>query len=129
MRHLTLEQVSEAHEQLLKKYGGSAGIRDHRLLESAIRRPHTTVFGKSAYPSVFDKAAAICHALLFNHPFVDGNKRAAFAACHLTLRLNGWDLTVESKEIYVFLIKTIENHLDWKEISAWIKKNSRRAET
>ncbi len=112
---------------LLKRYGGSPGIRDHGLLESAVHRPQAVVFGKDAYPSLFDKTAAVSHSLLFNHPFIDGNKRSAFAACHLTLLLNGWDLTSNSDETYQFLIEVIEKHLDWKEISAWLKVNSQRS--
>ena len=116
-----------AHEELLKKYGGASGIRDRGLLESAVHRPQSVVFGKEAYPSLFDKAAAICHSLLFNHPFVDGNKRSAFAACHLTLLLNGRDLTSNSEETYAFLINAIQNHLDWKELSAWLKQHSKKS--
>jgi len=126
VRYLTLEEVIRAQETLIKKYGGSTGIRDRGLLESAIHRPQSIVFGQDAYPSLFDKAAAICHSLIFNHPFVDGNKRAAFAACHLTLLLNGWNLTSSSNETYTFLIQVIKNHSDWAEISAWMKKHSRK---
>lgn len=126
MRTITLEELIKAHEALIKKYGGSSGIRDHGLLESAIHRPQATVFGKDAYPTLFDKAAAICHSFLFNHPFVDGNKRAAFVACHLTLLLNGWNLTSSLEETYNFLMDAIKNHKDWPEISAWLKKHSKK---
>ncbi|MGH7197399.1 MAG: type II toxin-antitoxin system death-on-curing family toxin [Candidatus Omnitrophota bacterium] len=126
MRFLTLDEVLTAHEHLLRKYGGSPGIRDQGLLESAVHRPQAVVFGKDAYPTLFDKAAAICHSLLFNHPFIDGNKRVAFAACHLTLLLNGWNLTSSTEETYEFLIETIKNQWDWQEISAWLKKHSKK---
>ncbi len=126
MRFLNLEETLKAHEALLAKYGGSSGIRDAGLLESAVHRPQTVVFGKPAYPSLFDKAAALCHSLLFNHPFVDGNKRTAFAACHLTLLLNGWDLSATTEEIYAFLIEVITQHKDWPEISSWLQKHSKK---
>lgn len=126
MRYLTLEELVKAHGVLIEKYGGSSGIRDHGLLESAIHRPQATVFGEDAYPDLFDKATAICHSFLFNHPFMDGNKRAAFVACHLTLLLNGWNLTSSSQETYDFLIDVIKNHEDWPKISAWLKKHSKK---
>ncbi len=126
MTYPSLEEIVKIHDELLKKYGGSTGIRDQGLLESAIHRPQAVVFGEDAYPTLFDKTAALCHSLLFNHPFVDGNKRIAFAACHLTLLANGWDLIPNSDEIYKFLIKAIENRSDWKEISHWLNKNSKK---
>ena len=128
MRYITLEELAKAHDALLKKYGGSSGVRDHGLLESAIHRPQSTVFGNDAYPTLFDKAAAISHSLLFNHPFVDGNKRTAFAACHLTLLSNGWNLSSPVEETYSFLIDVITSHKDWPEISAWLKKNSKKSD-
>ncbi|MBI2095677.1 MAG: type II toxin-antitoxin system death-on-curing family toxin [Candidatus Omnitrophica bacterium] len=126
MRYLTLGELVEAHRVLLERYGGSAGMRDQGLLESAIHRPQASVFGKEAYPTVFDKAAALCHSLLLNHPFIDGNKRVAFAACHLTLMMNGYSLTSSSIETYDFLIRVIKNHPDWTEISSWLKAHCKK---
>ena len=126
MRYLTLEEILKAHEALIRKYGGSSGMRDQGLLESAIHRPQAIVFGKPAYPSIFDKSAAICHSLLFNHPFLDGNKRSAFAACHLTLLLNSWDLISTPDETYDFLLDVINHHKDWQEISRWLKDHSKK---
>ena len=126
MKYVTLEKIIEAQKILLHKYGGSPGVRDQGLLESAIHRPQAAVFGKEAYPTLFDKAAVICQSLLMNHAFIDGNKRAAFAACHLTLLMNGWNLTARSEETYDFLIKIIREHTDWPEISAWLKKHSKK---
>ena len=125
MKYLTLEQIINAHQILLKRYGGSDGIRDRGLLESAVHRPQAVVFGKDAYPTLFDKAAVICHSLLFNHAFVDGNKRAAFAACHLTLLMNGKNLTANSEETYQFLIGVITTHKDWPALSEWLKRHSK----
>ena len=126
MRYVSLDEIVEAQKILLKKYGGDHGIRDQGLLESAVHRPQATVFGKEAYPALFDKAAVICQSLLMNHAFIDGNKRAAFAACHLTLLMNGWSLTTSGDEIYDFLLRAIQKHADWPEISAWLKKHSKK---
>lgn len=126
MIYVTLEQIIEVQQILLQKYGGSSGIRDQGLLESAIHRPQASVFGKEAYPTLFDKAAVICQSLLMNHAFVDGNKRVAFAACHLTLLSNEWDLTTDSEKTYDFLISVIHKHTNWPEISAWLKQHSKK---
>ena len=122
MKYVALEQILKTHAVLLERYGGSTGIRDEGLLRAAVDRPRTTVGGKGAYPKLHDKAAALFHSLLFNHAFVDGNKRIAFAACHLTLLLNGWEIKVGSQEIYDFMIEAIREHYDWKRISAQLKK-------
>ena len=126
MKYVTLEQIIEAQKTLLQKYGGGVGVRDQGLLESAIHRPQATVFGNEAYPTLFDKAAVILQSLLMNHAFIDGNKRAAFLACHLTLLINSWDLTTGSEETYNFLIQVIRKHTDWPEISAWLKEHSKK---
>ncbi len=126
MKYPELRDILKVHEMLLKKYGGPTGTRDKGLLESAVQRPKSSVFGEDAYPSLFNKAAALCHSLLFNHPFVDGNKRVAFAACHLTLMANGWNLTTSSELTYHFLVDCIKKQSDWREISAWLKKHSKK---
>ncbi len=126
MKYPTIDDIITIHEKLIQQYGGSQGIRDHGLLASAMHRPQSTVFGEDAYPSLFDKAAAICHSFLFNHPFVDGNKRVAFAACHLTLLANGFNISLSSAEIYKFLIDVIKTHKDVTYISAWLEKHSKK---
>lgn len=80
IKYLSLEQVLVIHEKLIEKYGGSHGIRDHALLESAVVRPRTSAFGEEAYPTLFLKAAVLLHSIIKNHPFVDGNKRTGFGA-------------------------------------------------
>ena len=126
MKYLSVDSILRIHAELIRKYGGSNGVRNRGLIESALRRPRTSAFGKDAYPSIHDKAAAVCHSFLFNHAFVDGNKRTAFAACHLTLLANGYELTATSETIYRFLISVIKTHKHWKFISSWLKKNSKK---
>lgn len=71
-------------------------VRDHGLLASAAARPQTSAFGRNAYPTLVDKAAALMHSLARNHPLVDGNKRLAWAATRVFLMLNGRDLVIPS---------------------------------
>jgi death-on-curing protein len=83
-------------------------VRDWGLVESALARPRATVFGEEAYPSVFDKAAALLLSLVTNHPLVDGNKRVGFTAAALFLRKNGFVLRFEQDEAYDFVISVAD---------------------
>jgi death on curing protein len=87
--HLTAEIVLEIHAEAIARFGGSDGVRDMALLESAVAAPQATMGGKSPYADLVEVAAAYLFYLCRNHPFVDGNKRAALGACLVFLRLNG----------------------------------------
>jgi death-on-curing protein len=87
--HLPVEVVLEIQAEAIRLFGGSAGIRDRALLESAVAAPQATWGGRSAYADLVEIAAAYLFFLCRNHPFVDGNKRAALGACLVFLRLNG----------------------------------------
>ncbi len=87
--HLTVEVVQEIHTEAIGQFGGSAGIRELALLESAVAAPRATFGGESVYTDVAEVAAAYLFFLCRNHPFVDGNKRAALGSCIVFLRLNG----------------------------------------
>ncbi len=80
MRHLTLAEVLELHRMVMEQSGGSAGLCDLGALESAIAQPRMSFGGSDLYPSLVEKAAALCFSLVNNHPFVDGNKRVGHAA-------------------------------------------------
>jgi death-on-curing protein len=87
--HLTVEIVREIHAEAIGTFGGSHGIRDQALLESAVAAPQASFGGKSPYGDLIEVAAAYLFYLCRNHPFIDGNKRAALGACLVFLRLNG----------------------------------------
>lgn len=87
--YLTVEVVQEIHTEAIGQFGGSAGIRELALLESAVAAPQASFGGKSVYTDVAEVAAAYLFFLCRNHPFVDGNKRAALGSCIVFLRLNG----------------------------------------
>ena len=87
--HLTVEIVREIHQAAIRDFGGSDGVREMALLESAVSAPQATFGGKSTYSSVAEIAAAYLFYLCRNHPFLDGNKRTALGACVVFLKLNG----------------------------------------
>lgn len=87
--HLTVEMVREIHAEAIARFGGSDGVRDLPLLESAVAAPQASFGGQSPFTDVVEVAAAYLFYLCRNHPFLDGNKRAALGACIVFLRLNG----------------------------------------
>ena len=87
--HLTVEIAREIHAEAIGRFGGSDGVRDMALLQSAVAAPQAGFGGRSAYQDIAEVAAAYLFFICKNHPFVDGNKRAALGACIVFLRLNG----------------------------------------
>jgi death on curing protein len=96
--YLTVAEVLAIHHLQIEEYGGAHGIRDDGLLESAIFRPQI-----GYYNNIQEEAAAIMESLANNHPFLDGNKRTAFASVHTFLLVNGYDLKVDSLSAYKFV--------------------------
>jgi death-on-curing protein len=96
MRYLTLAEVLHIHEGVLAQSGGLSGVRDLAALESAMSQPKASAGGADAYPSLVEKAAALCYSLCSKHPFVDGNKRVAHAAMEVFLILNGSEIAPPS---------------------------------
>lgn len=93
--YLTVSDVLAMHMVLIKRYGGSDGIRDIGALESAVARPQS-----GYYKDVIESAAALLESLAINHPFIDGNKRVAYAATDTFLRINGFSINADSNSIY-----------------------------
>jgi death-on-curing protein len=98
---LDLDALLHVAERILT---GSAPVRDAGLLESVLARPRATAFGKEAYPTTHEKAAALLHSLARNHALVDGNKRLALGAVIAFYGLNGWRLTLSNDEAYDLVI-------------------------
>lgn len=95
---LTLEDVLLLHRESIARYGGSDGVRDAGLLESALAQPSSAFAGEYLHPDVPSMAAAYLYHIAKNHPFVDGNKRTAALASFAFLRLNGWDIDASEDE-------------------------------
>lgn len=116
---LSLDEVIAIHERLIERFGGPGGIRDLGLLESALYRPQT-----GYYNDIVEMAAALFESLLIIHPFVDGNKRAAFFAVDVFLRLNGWKLQVEPEPVHSFLIDLLERGVcDFDHLLPWLQQS------
>jgi death-on-curing protein len=96
--HLTVEIVQEIHADAIALFGGSDGVREIALLESAVAAPQATFGGRSPYRDLAEMAAAYLFYLCRNHPFLDGNKRAALGACLVFLRLNGIEPKADGPE-------------------------------
>lgn len=124
MKYLTPQQVLAIHDQAVRRFGGSHGIRDVGLVESAVARPQASFAGEDLYPDIFDKAAALLQSLLKNHPFVDGNKRTALSSAGIFLKMNGYNLQNKHQEEVEFGIKVDNENLTLEQISSWLKKNS-----
>lgn len=124
--YLTLEQVFLIHEDQLLRYGGSSGLRDLPLLESAIFRPQSSFGGEDLYSSIFEKAAALMHSLLLNHPFVDGNKRTATTSMLVFLELNNYRLQVSQKALVEVAIKIESKQLNLEQIASWFRKYAKK---
>ena len=118
---LTVDEVVTIHERLIEVFGGPPGVRDHGLLESALFRPRT-----GYYEDLSAMAAALFESLVMNHPFIDGNKRVAFFATDVFLRLNAWRLEVDPDEAHAFIIGLLESaECDFDHLLPWIRSASR----
>jgi death-on-curing protein len=122
VQHLTVDEVLEIHRASIERFGGRTGTRDLGLLESALYRPRT-----GHYADLAEMAAALFESLLMNHPFVDGNKRTAFFATDVFLRLNGWKLAVKPGPTHAFLVGLLEKgRCDFAHLLPWIRRSLRR---
>ena len=121
MNYLTPEQVLFIHSRLVTETGGSHGLRDLALLESAVARPRATFDSKELYPDLFTKAAALMDSLINNHPFLDGNKRTGITATGLFFRINGWELTASSEELVACTMRVAMEGLEIDELANWLR--------
>lgn len=124
MKYLTPQQILAIHDRMIKLFGGSNGIRDLGLLESAAARPQASFDGVDMYETIFEKSAELLRSLLKNHPFVDGNKRTAVASTGIFLKLNGYRLLNQHEKELEFALKVENESVSFEDIAAWLKKYS-----
>src|SRR5438046_8124235 len=121
--YLTVIEVLAIHDNQIERYGGASGIRDRGLLEAALFRPQT-----GYYADLVEQAAALWESLSQNHPFIDGNKRTAFAATYTFLAINGAGLTATAHETYVFVAALYEgNEISFDKLVPWLRKHVTQA--
>ena len=119
VRYLTVDELLAIHDRLVEAFGGTGGLIDGGLLESALFRPQT-----GYYADLVEMAAALFESLLMNHPFVDGNKRVAFFATDVFLRLNGYRIHVDPDDAHQFLIGLIERgECNFANLASWLSKH------
>lgn len=124
MDRLSVEQILFLHDRLIRETGGSHGVRDVGLLESAAARPFATFGGEDLHPGLLQKAAALFDGLIRNHPFVDGNKRIAIAAASLFLIRNGRRMVADNDQLERFTLQAATTHMMVDEIEAWFESKS-----
>ncbi|GAB6098138.1 type II toxin-antitoxin system death-on-curing family toxin [Halanaerocella petrolearia] len=112
------------HEQLIQIYGGSTGISDEKLLDSAIQQPKITFESNYLHDSIFKMASAYGFHLCKNHPFVDSNKRIALVAMDTFLQNNGYEITASEKKTYTIMIKLSSEGLSKDDLTNWLKQNT-----
>ena len=123
-KFLDLEDVLRIQGRQIQKFGGVPGIRDLGLLESALAQPQVTFSGELLHTTVWEQAAAYLFHLAMNHPFLDGNKRTAFAVMDTFLRLNGFVLTLSQVQKYELVIQVVKRNLSKADVASYLKQSS-----
>ncbi len=117
--YLTFSEVLAIHSDQIQRYGGSDGVRDAGLLEAALYRPQT-----GYYVDLVEEAAALWESLSQNHPFIDGNKRTAFAVAYTFLAINGMRFNADAEETYKFIHHLYETGtFDFTHLRQWIREH------
>ena len=120
MIKLTKEQILLLHTQLIEITGGSDGIRDIGLLESALESPLQSYGGVELYPSIQAKAARLCYGLVKNHAMIDGNKRIGCHAMLVFLALNGYEIEYTQKELSDLILDVAADRKQYEDILQWL---------
>jgi death-on-curing protein len=123
MRYLSLQEVISLHSLLISQSGGSSGLRDRGALESAVAQPEASFGGEELYPDLASKTAALGHALIQNHPFVDGNKRIGHAAMEVFLLLNGHEIDASVDEQEQIIIEVASGKVPRIELGEWLREH------
>lgn len=114
---LDLADVLRIHDRQIQKFGGTSGVHDSGLLESALAQPQATFSGQLLHATIWEQAAAYLFHLAMNHPFLDGNKRTAFAVMDTFLRLNGFVLTLTQSQKYELVLEVVEGTLSKEDLA------------
>lgn len=120
MIRLSKSQVLLIHDQLISETGGSSGLRDEGILDSALNAPFQTFSGEDVYPSLQQKAARLCFGLVKNHPFVDGNKRIGAHVMLVFLALNGIELQHSQTELSDVILQLAAGEIEVTDLLHWI---------
>jgi len=125
-RYLSAQEVIAINVAMIQRYspGEHIGVKEPGLLESAIHRPRSSVFGEDAYPTIFEKAAALFESLGQNHPFHNANKRTAFTALVIFLRYNEFHFKMDTKQAEDFTVDMVNHRFERQQVAATIEAHS-----
>ena len=122
---LTRDAVVFLHDQALREYGGAHGLHKDDFLENALGQPlNKLVYSEPSAVDLFDLAAACAFGLASNHAFTDGNKRTAWSACSLFLKLNGAAMSAPSQEVIETVVRLAAGQIDEASFAAWLRSHS-----
>lgn len=126
IRYLTTQEAIAINVAVIQKYspGEHIGVKDSHLLESALLRPQSSAFGDDAYPTIFQKAAALFESLGQNHPFQNANKRTAFTALVIFLRYNGYRFSIDNKTAEDLTVDMVNHRRSFDDVADIIRRHS-----
>jgi death-on-curing protein len=120
MMKLTKEQILIMHSELITEFGGSDGLRDKCLFDSALAAPYQTFDGHGLLPTIQQKAVRLGYGLIMNHPFIDGNKRIGTHVMIVTLAMNGIELEYTQKELYEAILDVASGKVSFSGLHDWV---------
>ena len=120
MRYINLSEVFELHRRIIRESGGATGLRDLNGLEAAVAQPRMTFGGSDLYPTLNEKAASLCHSIVHNHPFIDGNKRVGHAAMEVMLVVNGYEIHASDDDQERIILGLASGDVSRDELVEWL---------
>jgi death-on-curing protein len=124
---ITVDELIRIHDQVIKDFGGTPGIIDRNLLESALKRPFTGLTnGSEYYKGDFPKAAVLLESLIQFHPFTDGNKRAGMIITQTFLSTKGYDLEFTTEQVEELVVDIANKELSLKQIERWLNRHAKK---
>ncbi len=122
MEYLSLKDVHYIYATVMERSGGSCGVRDEGAIQSSLAQPQMTFGSRELYPTLAEKASALCYSLISNHPFVDGNKRAGHAVMIAFLKRNGYNLIANVNDQERVILKLAKGEMERSELTEWIQQ-------
>lgn len=129
MNYLSRNSIRQIHEDLVEAFGGDPGIRDLDALKSAHKEPLQWYADKELHPTIHEKAAALGHGIISNHPFVDGNKRTGAASMVLLLEINDFHFDASNDELVEEVLKIARGKTTKEELTEWLKNHTRKVKS
>lgn len=118
---LTRDEILLMHKKLIERYGGSHGVRDENLLDSALNTPYQSFGEFDFYPTIVEKAVRLCYGLVKNHPFHDGNKRIGAASLLIMLKINDLSIHTDSAELSNIILSLADGTIDYEFLLQWVQ--------